>query len=224
MCGRFALWADREAIEARFRVRLKNAPTPRYNIAPSQDILAIRGTRDHARKSAHLRWGLVPHWARGPNSGYRMINARSESVFDKPAYRSAIRRRRCLIPASAFFEWKRSERGKQPYRIRVLDAEIFSLAGIWERWTNEASQEMVESCAILTTRANGAVRELHDRMPVIIQPESEDLWLDPALEDPKSLRSLLEPYSEKSMEVLTVSRSVNNPANDNPSVARPLEG
>jgi putative SOS response-associated peptidase YedK len=224
MCGRFALWAGREEIEAGFGVRLKTEPATGYNIAPSRDVTAIRAARDGGREAALLRWGLVPSWSRGPDSGYRMINARADTVFQKPAYKAAIRRRRCLVPASAFFEWKRMEKGKQPYLIRLRGEEVFGLAGLWEYWQNQDSGETIESCAILTTRPNRAMRELHDRMPVIVAPQSYSLWLDPRVGDEDRIGPLLEPLPEEKMRMHPVSREVNNPAKDSPSVVRPLKG
>lgn len=224
MCGRFALWADREEIETVFGLRMPAEPETGYNIAPSREVTAVRASRDGDREAAFLRWGLVPSWAREPDSGYRMINARADTVFQKPAYRAAIRRRRCLIPANAFFEWKRTEKGKQPYLIRLREEEVFGLAGLWERWHNRQTGEVIESCAILTTRPNRAMQELHDRMPVILPPRSYSLWLDPLVGEPDRIAPLLEPYPEEAIQMHAISREVNNPANDNPSVVKPLEG
>ena len=223
MCGRFALWAGREEIEAGFGVRLPAEPEAGYNIAPSREVAAVRASREGNREAAFLRWGLVPSWAKDPNSGYRMINARADTVFQKPAYRAAIRKRRCLIPANAFFEWKRTEKGKQPYLIRLRGEEVFGLAGLWERWQNRETGEVIESCAILTTRPNRAMQELHDRMPVIVAPQSYSLWLDPRVGEPDRIAPLLEPYPAEAMQMHAISREVNNPANDSPSLMRPLE-
>jgi len=223
MCGRFALWSGREEIEAAFAVRLSAEPQTGYNIAPSREVTAVRASREGNREAAFLRWGLVPSWAKAPDSGYRMINARADTVFQKPAYRTAIRRRRCLIPANAFFEWKRTEKGKQPYLIQVGEGEVFGLAGLWEVWQNRETGETIESCAILTTRPNEAMQELHDRMPVIVSPESHSLWLDPRVGEPDRIAPLLEPYPAEEMRMHPIGREVNNPANDHPSVVRPLE-
>jgi putative SOS response-associated peptidase YedK len=170
-----------------------------------------------------LRWGLLPFWAKEQSSSYKMINARADTVFSKPAYKAAIRRRRCLIPASGFFEWKRGERGKQPYLVQVRDAEVFAMAGLWERWESSETGEVVESCAILTTRPNSLVGKLHDRMPVIIAPESYALWLDPQVKSQEELAPLMKPYPDEETQILPVSKKVNNPANDSPSIIQPIE-
>jgi putative SOS response-associated peptidase YedK len=150
-----------------------------------------------------------------------MINARSDTVFSKPAYKAAIKRRRCLVPATGFFEWKRGERSKQPYLVRVRDAELFGMAGIWEHWESSETGDVIESCAILTTRPNNVVGELHDRMPVIIKPKSYPLWLDPHIQSREQLTPLMEPYSDEETVIQPISREVNNPANDSPSVIQP---
>jgi putative SOS response-associated peptidase YedK len=152
-----------------------------------------------------------------------MINARADTVFSKPAYKAAIRRRRCLIPASGFFEWKRGERRKQPYLVRVRDAELFAMAGLWERWESSETGEVIESCAILTTRPNSVVGELHDRMPVIMAPESYALWIDPQVKSQEELAPLLVPYPDENTVIQPVSKGVNNHANDSPSVIQSVE-
>lgn len=199
-------------------------PLPlRYNIAPSQKIPAVRVSRSKDRELAMLRWGLIPFWAKEQSSNYRMINARADTVFSKPAYKAAISRRRCLIPASGFFEWKRGERGKQPYMVRLRSDELFGMAGLWERWESSETGEVIESCAILTTRPNSAVGELHDRMPVIIPPDFYAHWLDPEVRSRDKIAPLLEPYPDEETLIQQVSKEVNNPANDNPSVIQPVE-
>ncbi|MFO7801355.1 MAG: SOS response-associated peptidase [Desulfovermiculus sp.] len=154
MCGRFGLWAEPRQIEDHFQVQLHLPVTSRYNISPGEEILAIGQTEDVLRKAAWLHWGLVPHWSKEPGSGHKMINACSESMFDKPAYRSAARKRSCLIPASCFLEWKRRGQGpKQPFCIRPRDTDLFAFAGIWERWEDKEAGYSINSCAIVTTRA-----------------------------------------------------------------------
>jgi len=223
MCGRFGLWAEPGQIESNFKVQLPHSLPLRYNIAPSQEIPAIRLSNDGERELAMLRWGLVPFWAKEQSTKYKMINARADTVFTKPAYKAAIRRRRCLIPASGFFEWKRSEQSKQPYLVRIRDTDLFAMAGLWERWEDSETAEVIESCAILTTRPNTVVGNLHDRMPVIIKPESYPLWLDPQIQNQKDLSPLMEPYPDKETVIQPVSKEVNNPANDRPSVIQLLE-
>ncbi|MDZ7761704.1 MAG: SOS response-associated peptidase [Desulfovermiculus sp.] len=158
--------------------------TPRYNIAPSQEVLAVGQTREGIRKAVWLRWGLVPHWAKNEEADYKMINARAETMFTKSAYKAAAQRLRCLIPASCFFEWQRSDKGskKQPYCIRPKDEGLFAFAGLWEHWQDEEAGKKIDYCTIFTTRANEALAELHDRMPVIIGKADFDLRLDRSVE------------------------------------------
>jgi putative SOS response-associated peptidase YedK len=153
-----------------------------------------------------------------------MIKARRVTVFSKPAFKAAIRQRRCLIPASGFFEWERGERVKQPFLVQVQDAELFATAGLWDRWKSSESGEVIESCAILTTRSNSVLCQLHDRMPVILSPGSYDLWLEPGVKSREELAPLMEPVPYENTIVHPVSREVNNPANDNPSVIQPSDG
>ncbi len=222
MCGRFGLWAEPRQIEDHFQVQLHLPITPRYNIPPGEEILAIGQSEDGLRKAAWLYWGLVPRWSKEPNSGYKMINARSECMFDKPAYKSAARKRRCLIYASCFFEWKRRGQGsKQPYCIRPRDAALFAFAGIWERWEDKEAGHSINSCAIVTTRANEAVQKLHDRMPVIIARDNFGLWLDRSVQKPEALQSLLEPLASQELEIYQVGLAVNNPRNDSEEVIHP---
>jgi putative SOS response-associated peptidase YedK len=223
MCGRFGLWADPGQIENHFKVQLPQSLPFRYNIAPSQEIPAIRVSKEGKRKLTMLRWGLIPFWAKEQSSKYKMINARADTVFSKPAYKAAVRRRRCLVPATGFFEWKRGERSKQPYLVRGRDSDLFSMAGIWEHWENSETGDVIESCAILTTRPNSVVGELHDRMPVIIKPESYPTWLDPNIQSQEQLTPLMEPYPNEKTVIQPINREVNNPANDNPSVIQPAK-
>ena len=222
MCGRFGLWASPQRVAEHFQLQEPLPFTPRYNIAPSQEILAVGQTRAGLRKAAWLRWGLVPHWAKDEKVGYKMINARAETVFTKPAYKTAAKRHRCLIPASCFFEWQRSEKGtkKQPYCIRPKGKAFFAFAGLWERWQDREADRKIDSCTIVTTRANEAVAQLHDRMPVIIGPEDFDLWLDRGVEDPERLLPLLEPVSSQNLDIYPVGAEVNSPANDSDKVIK----
>lgn len=193
---------------------------PRYNIAPSQEVAAVR-MGAQGRELVMLRWGLVPFWARDAGSGYRMINARAETVASKPAYRAAFRQRRCLIPASGFYEWKAVSGGKQPYFIGLQDQGLMAFAGLWECWQSEENR--IESCSILVTDANECVRSVHDRMPVILDPQAFGPWLDPANRDLASLQSLLQPYTGREMTVYPVSRLVNSPQNDAPRCIQRVE-
>ena len=193
---------------------------PRYNIAPSQEVPAIRQETD-GRKAVLLRWGLLPHWARDEKFGYHTINARAETVDKKPAFRSAFKRRRCLITATGFYEWKKLNRHKQPYHIRMKGQELFAFAGLWEHWQSSEGK-IIESCTILVTDANEALEPIHDRMPVILDPGNYDTWLDPELQDPAILKPLLKPWPSDRMEYWPVSRRVGNPAHDDPSLIEPI--
>ena len=215
MCGRFALPTP-EVLASHFSVKKSPDLAPRYNIAPSQDIAVIRLiSHTSVREIAMLRWGLIPFWAKDRKVGYKMINARAESVADKPAFRSAFRQWRCLIPATGFFEWSHKNKTKQPYFIKLKDSNILAFAGLWEHWAGRDG-EVIDSCTIITTGANETVGNIHDRMPVIIEPELYDRWLDPGT-DEKILLSLFTPFPDKKILAYPVGIEVNNPKNDNPN-------
>ena len=193
---------------------------PRYNIAPSQPVLAVRTSPAAGRREfAMPRWGLVPAWARDATIGNRLINARAETVSEKPAFRRAFRERRCLIPADGFYEWKKEGAGKRPFYVRRRDGAPFAFAGIWERWEGTGG-EAVETCAILTTEPNELLAPLHDRMPLIVPPEEYGRWLDPSLRAPERLAPLLRPFPSAALEAFPVGREVNNPRADDPSLIR----
>ncbi len=225
MCGRYALMSSTELLVELFRLAGGAAHLePRYNIAPTQTAPVIRVSRDGERRMEMFRWGLVPYWAKSLDVGARAINARSESAAEKPLYREAFRRRRCLVPADGFFEWRRTGRTKQPYLIRMRDETPFAMAGLWERWPGNAGHEdMVESFTILTTEPNELVRPLHDRMPVIIAREDFGQWLDRSQCDPDAIRALCRPLPAQEMETHAVSRRVNAPANDDPACIERVE-
>jgi len=216
MCGRFALYNTAEAIENHFRIRLPAIFSPRYNIAPSQQVLTITADAGGPRQAAYRRWGLIPGWAKDMKIGYKMINARAESIADKPAFRAAFKRRRCLIPASGFYEWGRAETGKQPYFIRLRDGDVLAFAGLWESWTGPEDGRTVESCTIITTDANRSVGEIHNRMPAMVAPEMYDLWLAPE-SDRDRLLGLLQPFPDRKTVAYPVGTAVNNPQNDIPA-------
>ena len=223
MCGRFTLTASLEEIAAHFRFLAGGLEwRPRYNIAPSQQVLAIVRSPEGHRKGGYLRWGLIPPWAKDPSIGSRMINARSESVWSKPAFRRAIAKRRCLIPADGFYEWPRHTSVKRPVYIQLQPPRLFAMAGLWERWRSQDGEEIV-SCTILTTSANRMLAHYHERMPVILAPEDEDLWLDP-LATAEELQSLMHPYPEDEMTTRFVSTRVNSPKNDDADCLQPSEG
>lgn len=191
MCGRFTLFEPDQVLAREFGVSDFPPRSPRYNIAPSQPITAVRAAPSGSgREIALLRWGLIPSWSKDPATGNRLINARAETAREKPSFRNAFRRHRCLIPTSGFYEWQRQERGKQPYFIRMRNGHPFAFAGLWDRW-ERPDEGAVETCTILTTAANDVLAPIHDRMPVIVPPGEYDRWLDPSLRDPDSLAPLL---------------------------------
>ena len=220
MCGRFTLIAPKSMLEELFSLTIMGELPPRFNIAPSQPVAAVRAATGGAREFTLLRWGLIPSWAKDPAIGARMINARSETAAEKPSFRAAMKRRRCLIPASGFYEWANTGAAKQPFLIRMKDRRPFALAGIWEGWCGEDGSEL-ETCAILTTSPNERVGKIHPRMPVIIAPGDYGAWLDPANEKPRTLDRLLRPYPAGEMEAHPVGRHVNDPRNDDPACIEP---
>jgi len=225
MCGRLTQIRAVDLFRAMVRVLATPALAPRYNVAPTQAVAAVRQRPGSGeREVVLLHWGLIPSWAKDPALGARMVNARAETVADKPSFRAALRRRRCLIPADGFYEWQAVGGQKQPYYIHPQDeAQPFALAGLWEHWQGDDGAR-IESCTIVTTTANGLLRPLHDRMPVIVAPADFDLWLDPGVQNPEAVRPLLRPYPEPSMAMYPVTRTVNNPRNDGPACIAPLEG
>jgi putative SOS response-associated peptidase YedK len=218
MCGRYTLSAPVGTLAEEFHLEgsLPDLPAS-YNIAPTQEVPAVL-ENDGGRRLELLRWGLIPTWADDPGIGSRMINARSETAPEKPSFRRAFRKRRCLIPADGFYEWRKTARGKQPYYMRMRDGRPFAFAGLWERWGREG--EEILSCAILTTGANALVAEIHDRMPVILAPDAYDVWLDSGSESDE-LTGLLAPYPADGMEAYPVSRFVNSPSNNDPRCIEP---
>ena len=220
MCGRFTLTTNLGAIAKRFGVaRFLEEVGPRYNIAPTQTVIVV--SADGARHLTEMRWGLIPSWAKDPAIGNRMINARAETVATKPAFRAALRKRRCLILADGFYEWQPVGRRKQPVYITLKTREPFSFAGLWESWTSPDREEM-KTCTIITTEANELLKPIHDRMPVILVKDAEAIWLDPTMQEPERLLSHLKPYPSDEMEVYPVSAKVNSPANDGPGCIQPL--
>ena len=217
MCGRYTLATPvgRLAEEFAFDSSSKDFRTS-YNVAPTQQVPAVLA-EGGARRLEMLRWGLVPSWADDPGIGARMINARSETAPEKPSFRSAFRRRRCLIPADGFYEWKRENGGKQPYYFHMREGRPFAFAGLWENWNKDGE---IRSCTILTTTANDVVEEVHERMPVILPRDHYDAWLDPEAEG-EEVAGLLVPYPGDDLEAYPVSRFVNSPGNDDPRCIEP---
>ncbi|SDX11123.1 Putative SOS response-associated peptidase YedK [Marininema mesophilum] len=222
MCGRFTLTANLKEIVERFQVEEHGieAHLPRYNIAPSQEVPVIL-MEEEQRKLVSMRWGLIPRWAKDPSIGNRLINARSESLTQKPAFRRSFQRYRCLVPADSFYEWKKVDGTKQPMRIMFTSGELFAFAGLWDCWTEE-SGESYQSFTIITTQANEMVQEIHERMPVILHLAEEAAWLDPDWGDPDLLSPFLEPYEPEAMTMYPVSKAVNTPKNDQAEVIRSL--
>ena len=232
MCGRFVL-VDWYGVEQRFDLpeadlrhiserysEIGESPFPRYNIAPTQEVLAIRND-GLGNRAEMMLWGLVPSWAKDPKIGSRMINARSETLSERPSFRAAYKRRRCLIVADSFYEWKRNGKTRTPIRIMLESEETFAFAGLWETWKRPDDSWML-SCTIITTSANELVSEIHDRMPVILEPDTESVWLDPDLDDTAVLSELLVPYPSDLMTAYEVSRIVNSAANDVPECIAPI--
>jgi putative SOS response-associated peptidase YedK len=221
MCGRFTLSQPAEAIAAVFQVNEVPTLEPRYNIAPTQRVPTVLQKAGGDRQFQMLRWGLIPSWAKDLAMGAKLINARGETVAEKPSFRSAFRHRRCLIIADGFYEWQRQEGKKQPFYFRVQNGQPFAFAGLWEHW-QEPEGEAIESCTIVTTEANKLLQPIHDRMPVILDPKDYDLWLDPAFQKPEHLKQLLQPLSSEAMTSYPVSTKVNNPANNTPECVNSL--
>ncbi len=208
MCGRFAFYSPSEATAALFGVASSMEVPPRYNIAPTQTVAAIRNG-DEGRELTMLRWGLVPFWAKDPSIGNRMINARAETVAEKPAYRAAFRHRRCIVLADGFYEWRKQGDAKTPYFISLASGEPFALAGLWENWTDKESGESLQTTTLITTGANAFMRELHHRMPVVLEPCSADEWLGGSV-------APLEQAADRTpgLKAWPVDRRVNNARNE----------
>lgn len=220
MCGRFSLTATLEELQRLFGFEERPNPAPRTNIAPTQDIGIIRREDDGKYHWRGVRWGLVPSWAKEASIGARMINARAETLAEKPVFRGAFARRRCLIPADGFYEWKAGEGGKQPYRITLDDGRPFAFAGLWEAWHDPAGKARLESCSLVTTEAAPAIRDIHPRMPVILEGEAFAPWLDPEARK-EALQALLKPYAG-ALRAYPVSTAVNKVANDSLALLEPL--
>jgi putative SOS response-associated peptidase YedK len=220
MCGRFSLTQSVAALSEAFALDDLPEWQPRYNIAPTQTVLAIATLLDKAPQARLLRWGLVPSWANDLTIGAKLINARAETVAEKPSFRAAFKQRRCLILADGFYEWQRTDRKtKQPYYFQLADRQPFAFAGLWERW--QGNETPIETCTILTTQANDLLQPVHDRMPVIIAPEHYSRWLD-STTTAESLQQLLHPYAANAMQSYPVSTAVNSPVNDSPECVEPM--
>ncbi|HHT27249.1 MAG TPA: SOS response-associated peptidase [Firmicutes bacterium] len=223
MCGRIASnISGADQLIAQFLIDQPSLDIlPRYNIAPSQPVLNIIQDEIARRTATFMRWGLIPSWAKDAAIGNRMINARGETVAEKPAYRSALRRRRCIIPATGFYEWERKGKVKTPYHFYLRSGELMALAGLWETWISPAGDEVL-SFTIITTAANELLRPIHDRMPVLLGREQVEIWLDHSHYDQALLTSLLVPYPPERMAAYQVSTYVNSPANEGPKCIAPV--
>jgi putative SOS response-associated peptidase YedK len=220
MCGRYAITSAPEAIRALFRYDERPNFPPRYNVAPTQPIPIVRLV-EGKREFALVRWGLIPSWVKDPKAFSLLINARGESVIEKPAFRNAMKRRRCLIPADGFYEWKPVGERKRPYHVRLKDGGPFAFAGLWETWTGPNGEEL-DTAAIVTTTANRTLAAIHERMPVILPPEAFDLWLDHANVDAMTALALIAPSREGLLDVYEVSQAVNRVANDDARLTEPV--
>jgi putative SOS response-associated peptidase YedK len=220
MCGRFAQKSPAKKITKKFKVEEVPPLVERYNVAPTQSVLVVREPDE--REAVFLKWGLVPRWAKDPAIGNRLINARAETVTEKPSFREAFARRRCLVPLDGFFEWSRRGDRKRPFYFHMRDGEPFGIAGLWERWEGEGGP--LETCTLLTTEANELLAPYHDRMPVILRPEDYEAWLDVGARRPELLTPLLRPFPHAEMAAYPVSAVVNSPLNDGPRCVEPLPG
>ena len=224
MCGRYRLSRRKRLVEEYFGVVSEDYEwSPRYNVAPSQPVLTIRqDVREPVRNLSTMRWGLIPSWAKDPSIGNKAINARAETVATTPSFREPFKSQRCLIPADGFYEWQRNGNTKQPYCFEVNGGEAFAFAGLWDWWRNPQG-ELIESCTIVTTTPNSLVSDMHDRMPVILNPNDYDLWLDPAFRDARSLSAMLRPFDAALMYRYPVGSRVNTVQNDDADCAKPLD-
>jgi putative SOS response-associated peptidase YedK len=224
MCGRYRLSKRKQIIEEYFDTSpWEDDWNPRFNIAPTQPIPVIRQhPKEPIRQISTMGWGLVPHWAQDASGAARTINARSETAAIKPAFRDPIRFRRCLVPADGFYEWARTANGKQPFCFEVNSGELFAFAGLWDGWKNPLGQ-WVKTCSILTTTPNAVTSTVHDRMPVILDPDSYDLWLDPGMQNVTAIADLLKPYDARDMRCYPVSSRINVVVNEDEECCRPIE-
>jgi putative SOS response-associated peptidase YedK len=225
MCGRYTIRRI-DLARAAFNAQLAEAfdefsERARFNIAPSQDIPVVRINKEGGRSIGLVRWGLIPHWAKAEPPKVQPINARAETVQTSGMFKQAFARRRCLIPADGFYEWRREGKSKQPMFVHFPDDRVFGFAGLWERWRPAEDAEPVDTCTIITTTPNKLMSDIHDRMPVILRPEDYGTWLDRDT-DPQQAAKLLRPYTDGELEAVPVSKTVNSPKNDTPACVTPL--
>lgn len=223
MCGRYTQTAKLDELIERFAFQDPGFElVPRYNLAPNQDapVVGVRPATPGSRSLRLMRWGLVPHWAQDPAIGNRMINARAETLRQRPAFKHLVARNRCLVIADGFYEWFKDGRTRTPMLFRIEGKQPFAFAGLWDRWRQPDGKPLY-SFTVITTAANELVAQIHDRMPAMLRAEDEKRWLDPSLEDPDAVRQMLEPYPAAAMESYCVSRAVNSPLNDSPECITP---
>jgi putative SOS response-associated peptidase YedK len=219
MCGRFSLFESIDVLQEQFDFQYFEDLDPRYNIAPGQDILTVFNNGED-REGVKMRWGLIPFWADDEKIGYKMINARAETVDEKASFKNALKKRRCIIIADGFYEWKKEGADKQPYRFEMKNKKPFALAGLWENWSKNGKN--ITSCTIITTIPNKVTQLVHDRMPVILPENHIDLWLDRSLEEPNQLKKLLIPYSGDLMDRYQISTSINSAKNEGEELVIPI--
>lgn len=220
MCGRFTLTSTPQAVLDHFELNTELEFKPRYNIAPTQDVLVVRQLKEHEREIVALRWGLIPSWLKEDKISSKMINARVETAHERPAYRAAYKKRRCLIVADGFYEWQKKQDAKQPFYIYRKDHRPFAMAGLWEHWESDDGRQ-IESCTILTKDANKAVESIHVRMPVILQPIQYTDWLNPELQDPLQIKQIIKSIPASQISSHAISTKVNNPTHDKPDCVEP---
>ncbi len=223
MCSRYSLTSPPEAVRDTFGYANVAEFPPRYNIAPTQPVAIVRREPTGERALGLVRWGLIPSWAKDPSKLSALINARSETAADKPSFRGSMRHRRCIVPADAFYEWTGKPGSKQPHMIRLLSGQIMGFAGIWDHWLGADGSEL-ETMAILTAPANAEMTGIHDRMPLVLDPEYYDLWLDCRSGSAVGLSDVLRSSSDGSLEIIAVSRELNNSSNERPDVQSPAQG
>ncbi|WNF21277.1 SOS response-associated peptidase [Mesobacillus jeotgali] len=219
MCGRFSLFEDINSLKEQFQFDFPEELDARYNIAPGQDILTVIGNGE-GRTGTRMRWGLIPFWADDEKIGYKMINARAETVDEKASFKHALKQRRCLILTDGFYEWKKEGKQKQPYRFGMKNKKPFALAGLWENWNKDGKE--ITSCTIITTSPNEVTEKVHDRMPVILPEDKLGLWLDSSMDQTDKLKELLVPYKADFMEFYSVSTAINSANNEGKELIAPI--
>ncbi|GJL69879.1 MAG: DUF159 family protein [Nitrospirales bacterium] len=222
MCGRFTRKENFQHLAKQLGLQVLPPMGPRYNIAPSQLVACVRtNLESRQRECTELKWGLVPSWAKDPSIGNKLINARGETVAEKPAFRKAFKQQRCLVLADGFYEWKREGKAKQPYYVRFKDHRGFAFAGLWERWEKN-DEDSLETCTLITTSPNAVMEPIHHRMPVVLSFKDFADWLDPSVQNTEQVNALLRPFPPEEMEAFPVSQLVNNPRNDRPECVNPI--